>query len=397
MALENKENVIGHYKKIIEESMLDDKKKEELIEKVRSRYEKMQYEHGEAIGVVAAQSISEPATQTTLRAYHRVGATGLHTTQGLPRILEIFDARKIPKTPSMRIYMKKEFNTKEKAREIAAEIKESKLKHITIEDSLDLTNLTIEITLDEDKMVILNITVNEAVESLTKNIKTIQAEKKGKKLVVTLKKTDFTIKDLQHMRLKLREVYVKGIKGIERGIVNKEGEDWVIHTLGSNLLRVLKLEGVDDTRTVSNNIYEIAEVLGIEAARAHIINETLQTLRDQGVDTNIRHLMLIGDAMTVFGEIYAIGRYGLSGVKYSVLARANFEETVKHLTDAAIASEEDHLDGIVENIIVGKTAKVGTGLVKLRVKPITGRLIPGFIIEGAEEEDKKKKKKAKKK
>ena len=72
--------------------------------------------------------------------------------------------------------------------------------------------------------------------------------------------------------------------------------------------------------------------------------------------------------MTSKGEIKPIGRYGLSGAKSSVLARSNFEETVKHLVDASIIGEKDELKGIVENIIIGKTAKVGSGLVELKMK-----------------------------
>ena len=78
--------------------------------------------------------------------------------------------------------------------------------------------------------------------------------------------------------------------------------------------------------------------------------------------------MLLADAMTMDGGINSIGRHGLSGEKAGVLARAAFEETVKHLINAAVHGEDDKLIGVTENIIIGQTVPVGTGLVKLKLK-----------------------------
>ena len=94
----------------------------------------------------------------------------------------------------------------------------------------------------------------------------------------------------------------------------------------------------------------------------------MDTLAEQGLDdVNIRHLMLVADIMTNNGEIESIGRHGISGNKDSVLARAAFEVTVNHLLDAAIHGEVDELDGVTENVIVGKPIKLGTGDVDLRM------------------------------
>ncbi|ERG98637.1 MAG: DNA-directed RNA polymerase, beta'' subunit/160 kD subunit, partial [Haloquadratum sp. J07HQX50] len=134
---------------------------------------------------------------------------------------------------------------------------------------------------------------------------------------------------------------------------------------------VLKIDGVDATRTTSNNIHEVRKNLGIEAAREAIINETMETLREQGLDdVNVRHLMLVADIMTNNGEIESIGRHGISGSKESVLARAAFEVTVNHLLDAAVHGEEDDLDGVIENVIAGKPVAIGTGDVDLRMGSI---------------------------
>ncbi|MCX6770194.1 MAG: DNA-directed RNA polymerase subunit A'', partial [Candidatus Micrarchaeota archaeon] len=137
---------------------------------------------------------------------------------------------------------------------------------------------------------------------------------------------------------------------------------------GSNLAAVAKHPKVDVARLNSNDVQEIARVLGIEAARNSLMNEIKQVLDLQNLNVDVRHCMLLADAMTMDGGINSIGRHGLSGEKAGVLARAAFEETVKHLINAAVKGEEDKLIGVTENIIIGQTVPVGTGLVKLRMK-----------------------------
>jgi len=130
----------------------------------------------------------------------------------------------------------------------------------------------------------------------------------------------------------------------------------------------LEIEGVDASRTTCNNIHEIYRTLGVEAARESIIDETKDTLEEQGLDdVNVRHLMLVADIMTNQGTVESIGRHGISGSKESVLARAAFEVTVNHLLDAAIQGEVDDLDGVIENVIAGKPVAIGTGDVDLRM------------------------------
>ncbi|MEA3229604.1 MAG: DNA-directed RNA polymerase subunit A'' [archaeon] len=362
------DKVLKAYGERIDKLDVDKKKKDQLKASLLEKYEKMNYEFGEAVGVIAAQSISEPATQTTLRSYHRAAAGGLNITQGLPRILEIFDAKKEPVTPTMTIYFEKEFDTKDKAIEIATTIKETNLKHIMLMDSLDLTNMALEVELDKEILKRLSITPEKVVSAVRKKIKNLEGKVEGNVVVFELKKDDVTIKDLQTLRFKLRDVHIKGIKGVTQCIVEKDEDEYILNTLGSNISKVSKIEGVDKLRILSNNIFEVAEIYGIEAARTTIVSEIINTMRAQGVDTDIRHVLLVADTMTQSGKIQAIGRYGLSGSKASVLARANFEETVRHLTEAAVSGSVDELNGIVENVMIGKTAKVGTGLVEIAMK-----------------------------
>jgi len=179
-------------------------------------------------------------------------------------------------------------------------------------------------------------------------------------------------RELLQLVEELREIVFKGIEDISRVVIRKEelddGEEFVLYTEGSAFGDVLRIDGVDASRSTCNNIHEIKAELGVEAAREAIINETIDTLREQGLDdVNVRHLMLVADIMTNEGTIESIGRHGISGSKDSVLARAAFEVTVNHLLDAAIHGESDDLNGIIENVIAGKPVSIGTGDVQLRM------------------------------
>ena len=128
------------------------------------------------------------------------------------------------------------------------------------------------------------------------------------------------------------------------------------------------MEEVDETKTYSNDIYEVYRLFGIEAARSLIIKEAYKTMQEQGLDVNMRYLYIVADVMTWSGEIMSIGRYGVAGAKHSVLARAAFEETIKHLARAAIKGEIDDLKGMFENVMIGRVVPTGTGMFELVVR-----------------------------
>lgn len=374
------------YEKIISDSTLPEKLKtdtkgylekykptkkqaENIIKRVEETYKKTCYEPGEAIGVIAAQSISEPATQMTMRTYHTAGSVVKQVSLGLPRLIEVLDARKEPSTPIMQIYLDKKYNNKEDATIIGKQIKETKLKNIVLEDIIDLVNLVIEIKVDTNYLKNLGITQEEVLKLINKQLRGYDVEFEGNKIELKAKKEDTTIRDLQEAKLKLFDMRLKGLTGIEQAMVTKEKDGWVITTIGSNIKKVVKIEGVDSSKIYSNNIKEIEKLFGIEAARNAIIKEACGTLADQGLDVDPRHIILVGDMMTMDGVIKAIGRYGVSGSKRSVLAKANFETTVKHLTEAAVKGEIDYLDSIIENILINQVAPVGTAVCDIVFKP----------------------------
>jgi DNA-directed RNA polymerase beta' subunit len=190
-------------------------------------------------------------------------------------------------------------------------------------------------------------------------------------------------KNLQKVLDKVITGQIKGIPGIRRALVSETGNEWVITTDGSNLPKVMRIQGIDLTRTTTNNIHEIAETLGIEAARKKLIQEAQGVLEEQGLDVDVRHVMLVADIMTLTGEVYQIGRHGVSGKKASVIARAAFEITVPTLVEAASKGTIDMFKGVTESVIVGQNIPVGTGIIEIYMRMGRGEMVPTTSPTGA--------------
>jgi DNA-directed RNA polymerase subunit A" len=226
----------------------------------------------------------------------------------------------------------------------------------------DLAEMNGIIELNPSAMEQRKITTQEVADKLKEELG-LAVDQKETILVMAPEEPSY--RELLQLVEKIKKISLKGVEGIKRVVIRKEGEEYVLYTEGSSLRKVMQFDGVDPGRTKTNNINEIGEVLGIEAARNAIINEATDTLREQGLSVDVRHIMLVSDIMTVDGEVKQIGRHGVSGEKASVLARAAFEVTVNHILDAAIRGDVDDLKGVTENVIVGQPIQLGTGDVKL--------------------------------
>tara|TARA_Y100000034_G_scaffold77147_1_gene92684 strand:+ start:4132 stop:7584 length:3453 start_codon:yes stop_codon:yes gene_type:complete len=324
---------------------------------------------GEAIGVITAQSFGEPSTQMVLRTFHSSGVAEMQVTQGLPRLIEILDARKVPSTPAMEIYLNSVHNNEKDSKIIAEKIKEVKLKEIMSEIEIDFTNKRIQIEIDNSALKRVHMGLDKAVEVL--NDKGFNVKKKGTGIALDLSDSNF--KEIYKIKEKIKEVILSGVKSIEQVLVVKRGRDFIILTAGSNLKDISVFKGVDASRTFSNDIHEISNVLGIETARQVIINEIKKVLDAQGLNIDFRHLMLVADTMTSSGNVKGITRMGIISDKTSVLARASFETPVKHFVNATKTGKKDRLASVIENIIMNQPVPVGTGLPGLLVK-VTGAL-----------------------
>ena len=338
-----------------------------IIRTVCEKYENRLVDPYEAVGIVAAQSIGEPGTQMTMRTFHYAGVAEMNVTLGLPRLIEIVDARKVPSTPMMEIYLKKEYASNlNEVKRIASNIETTTLKEVC-EIEIDAAHMEIIIRPDERKMEEKEIEREDIVRKIMK-ARGLKASVSTEGKEIKIKMDEFSFKGLQDTLRNLREINLKGVKGIKRAVIRKKdgSDEYIIYTEGSNLAEVLSIDEVDPVRTTTNSIMEIADVLGIEAARNAIIKEAHNTLSEQGLTVDLRHIMLVADIMTNDGTVRAIGRHGVSGRKTSVLARAAFEITAAHLLSAGLKGEEDRLAGVAENIIVGQPVTLGTGAVKIK-------------------------------
>jgi len=369
------------YKGPIPKKLLDELEKESInfkltkiqtqkaLEELEKEYLDAKINPGEAIGMITAESFGEPGTQMILRTFHFSGVAEVNITLGLPRLIEILDARKEIKTPAMKIYLKKEYNKDpKKVKKIAAYIKETNFKELIKQISINLVKRQIEIVLDKNMMSNLGITEDYILKTLKELLKGIEVKKLKDFLVARSKTREENLVELYKMKEKLKELCISGVKNITQVMPIKEKNEFIMITAGSNLKEVLDIKEVDGTRVTTNNLFEIAKILGIEAARQAIINEALSVIEDQGLDIDIRHIMFIADMMTTTNTIKGITRSGITGEKESVLAKASFETPIKYIINAALVGEEDNLNSVIENVILNQPVPVGTGLPDLVAK-----------------------------
>ena len=374
-------------------SKLTAKQIKSILSETESRLAESRVDPHEAVGITTAQSIGEPGTQMTMRTFHYAGVATVNVTQGLPRVIEIVDARKAPNTPTMMIYLeektldgKKPLRTNEKqVQKIAAGLETTTTRDIASID-VDVAQRVLTLDLKNQNLRLKNMNGREVMDKLSRALKLyVQADNpdrpKQLKLIPGVSKEDDlanlaadppTYTALLQLEDKVKKLRLKGLPGITRANVqgpDKNTGEYYIATIGSNLPKVSEFAGVDRSRTYTNNIVEIYQDLGIEAARQSIISELRDTLEGAGLDVDVRHLITVADVMTSEGEVRAIGRHGVSGTKHSILARSAFEVTVNHLLRAGIIGERDKLKGVTENVIVGQPVALGTGSVELFYVP----------------------------
>lgn len=360
-------------KKIIQDikanvpAKITDAKLRKILDLCVEEYENVQAEPGECVGLVGAESIGEPGTQMTLNTFHFAGVAEMNVTVGLPRIIEILDARENISTPMMEVYLKEPYNQGKDIRKVAMNIKETSLKEVATEFLINIVDSLIEVKLDTSKLEELDLTPKKVVGILDKSLKTATVKQDGDSIIIKPKKKE-NINEIYKLKETAKNSYIKGVKKITQVLPVKKEDEFVIITAGSNLAKVMELEEVDESRTTSNNIKEINKILGIEAARQAVINEAYKVIESQGLNVDIRHIILVADTMSHSGTVKGITRYGVINDKASVLARASFETPIKHIINAALAGEEDNLLSVVENIMLNQPVPLGTGLPGLVVK-----------------------------
>ncbi len=344
-------------------------KLKKAAKKLHEEYVKSKIDAGEAVGLISAESIGEPGTQMTLNTFHFAGVAEMNVTMGLPRIIEILDNRKKIATPTMEIFLKHPYSNGENIKDLAYEIKETTLGEVVKEFSINIVDLKLEIIFSAEKLKLANTTPGK-VFNIIKKLMTndVIVGEKNDVIELKLKSKDKNLNELYKLKEKVKELPISGIKGINQVLPVKRKDEYIIITSGSNLKKVLELDFVDSVRTNTNDINEIEKTLGIEAARQAIIDEVFKVIEAQGLNVDIRHIMLVADTMCFSGGIQGITRYGVVSEKSSVLARASFETPIKHIIEAALIGESDYLNSVVENVMINQPVPIGTGLPGLVTK-----------------------------
>ncbi|KAH8682457.1 hypothetical protein BX600DRAFT_374449 [Xylariales sp. PMI_506] len=429
-----------------------------IMGELQSRWSRALVHPGEMVGVLAAQSIGEPATQMTLNTFHFTGVSSKNVTLGVPRLKEILNVAKNIKTPSMMVYLAKDGHDKEMAKKLRSTVEHTNLRAVTAMVEIyydpDIQSTTIaedtdivdsyfmifdespetlsrqsrwilRITLDRQKMLDKNLVVEDVAQRLkedyTNDLAVIHSDNNADQQVIRIRnipdpkmgedsiEEDVMLKKLaEHL---LNTLTLRGVKGIEKAFLNqgskvavdKAGaliqkkdspicEEWYLDTQGTALREVLAVDGVDVQRTSSNDLWQIVEVFGIEAARGALLGELRRVLAFDGSYVNERHLALLVDVMTYRGSIAAVTRHGINRADTGVLMRCSFEETVEILLEAAATGELDDCRGISENVMLGQLAPMGTGHFEVFLDPkmldtvISDNsrmgLMPGMTIKG---------------
>jgi DNA-directed RNA polymerase beta' subunit len=234
------------------------------------------------------------------------------------------------------------------------------------------------------RMIDIYTKLNMAYE---KYIDCIYSDDNADECIFRIKLTDIALKDIdakdELAAVKAMEhnivyqVLLKGYKGIKKVSLNKKKYDkynkdtqlfdkvieWVLDTDGTNLTEILANPNVDSTRTISNDIREIYDTLGIEAARNALYNELVNVTSEGSM--NYRHLSLLIDTMTYKGVLMSIDRHGINRGDTQTLSKCSFEETTDILINASIFAEYDDVNGVSANVMLGQKPPCGTGDVNI--------------------------------
>ena len=420
-----------------------------MMEFIRVKYQQTKVNPGEMVGPLAAQSIGEVSTQLTLNTFHTAGKASTVTTGGVPRLKELMAYSKKIKTPSVMVYLDDEYRKdKTKGLNLRNNFELTTIADIVSSVSLYLdsnynTNIDadkkiidiykifgelneqvkednpwiVRINFSRDKMMERQISMNDLyliVQQNFTNITCIYTDDNSNELIMRLKlefdsdsaNADKDVVKIKEFEQKFTSTIIKGIPGISHVMMDKvkenitedvklaEGytfvpdDEWILITSGSNLEEILIQKHVDATRTISNDVHEVYEIFGIEAARNIIYREFAKLLDS----VNYRHIGLLADFMTSKGYIMPIDRHGINRGNAGPLAKSSFEETIEQLLHAGVYGKIDNMDGVSANIMMGQIAPAGTGFPeflldeKMMVEEIKKRPPPPKLVKATDKE-----------
>ena len=383
-----------------------------LIQKIRMAFYGSIAPPSEMVGVVAAQSIGEPCTQLTLNTFHQAGvASASKAVRGVPRMKELLSVSKNIKAPSCSIFLKSEYaNNFDKAKRLLNDIQLTYIKdvfssseiyyesqkvvrkddefmkfyneHLIMNECDGESPWVLRLELDKMKMLDLELTTIDIHRTIYNfygdTVTCVFSDDNADNIVFRIKLTgidqDDAITELKALEHNILEsIIIKGVSGIKKVSLNKNDivkynestasfekvSEWTLDTDGNNLLDILGCPMVDTQKTISNDVNEIHQIFGIEAARECLLNEIQEVLKETSV--NYRHIALLVDTMTSKGYMLSIDRHGINRSDIGPLAKCSFEETSDMLIKAGIFSEYDKVNGVSANIMMGQVPPCGTG------------------------------------
>lgn len=369
-----------------------------LIDNIKFQFQRSIIQSGDMVGTTSAQSLGEVTTQLTLNTFHNAGNSAKNVTLGVPRLKEIINVSKNIKSPGMTLPLQDKYNTKEQAEFIASKIEYTPFNQLIksfqiIKTTMntyselyfdfpneyidELCDYKIQYEIDETMLTKKHLTMLDIsvklLEEYDDNIIVCHNHENSKQLqldIYIIKKEEMNHINLErHIRVfaqKLKhEFIIQGTPEITQTYINSDNDNWIIETDGTNIHSFMNMDYFDYKSIMTNDILNVYEILGIEAARKLLLQELRKVIEFDGTYINIRHFLTLVDTMTYKGDIMAITRHGINKSNTGPLMKCSFEETVDVLTEAAVFAEKDHLKGVTENITVGKISKVGTGNIDL--------------------------------
>jgi DNA-directed RNA polymerase beta' subunit len=354
---------------------------------------------GESVGVISGQSIGEKQTQNTLNSFHFAGSGNKTITTGVPRVEELLNATKDPKSVNCTIFMKNKHKTIQDMRQtIGHDIVELTFKKISksydiytnkqdepwydvfrilYNDDFDKYNDCISLNIDMNILYEFKLNMETISNIISKNysdmtcvwsetearldifVDTSEIELPENRLVFIDNDNVKEIYMEEVVQPQLYKIIICGIPGIENIYFNDDVNSF--DTDGSNFKKLLGIPFIDPTQTISNNVWDIYHTLGIEAARQFLIEEFLSLMN--GI--NICHIQLLTDKMTFTGTITSISRYSTRNEDSGPMCKASFEETLDNFVRAGVYGQSERTCGVSASIICGKVAQLGTGLCEL--------------------------------
>lgn len=376
------------------------------LREIELGYARARVQAGEAVGIIAAQSLGEPLTQSTLNTFHFTGVSSMRaTTQGLPRFRELLGATEHPQTPMITAPLVPGADVRRVQRSLDHIAVGDLVVSIewlddapTTDDCGESASSALDVTWLPPEAVSINPSACVRVE-LNRSMLRVRtfATEDGTAvdpacyIAWRIERALGVYCDADDSNAERPCVRVRAYAGsplnaspalLERAIlgvdvlgkegltdvrrVAQDGADdgaVVLEMLGVPILRVIGEEGVDGRRVLSNHVREVWRVLGIEAARATLVREMTSTIEGGGSGIDVRHVVLVADVMTLSGEVTAVSRYGTNKSGRGPITRSSFEQTVEVLADAALTHARDAIGGVSDKIFLGQRIRVGSGSV----------------------------------